>query len=256
MLKACDKKMEWVLSSDAGDCRPENEDRLFASSVKCTWRKSALFAVADGCGGMQRGAEASAAAINCVNLFWKTRISRMVCRPWIRSVSIDTCLEEMMQTAHADVCALAEKNQPRPASTLTVFLVAGKQFWIRHVGDCRIYRLSDYGTDLERLTEDQSMVADMLRNREIEPWEATDYSRSVLSMCLGMPTKLHTYAQSGTIHRGDIFLLCSDGLYAYADEKQIAAQLANDPSDDRALRNLICPGQAGDNVSFITVWEE
>ena len=68
------------------------------------------------------------------------------------------------------------------------------------------------------------MVADMLRNQEIEPWEAADYSRSVLSMCLGMPAKLHTYANSGRIERGDIFLLCSDGFYAYAAEERTADQ--------------------------------
>lgn len=248
--------MEWILSSDPGDCRAENEDKLFAVSARFGWQKAALFAVADGCGGMQRGAEASAAAINCVRLFWERHVPHLANRLLGRQTAVNTGLEHLLQTAHAQVCALAEGEKKRPASTLTVMLVIGRQFWIRHVGDCRIYRLSPTAAKLDRLTEDQSMVADMLRNQEIEPWEAADYSRSVLSMCLGMPAKLHTYANSGRIERGDIFLLCSDGFYAYAAEESIADQLRINAANSAALRRLIPAGRAGDNVSFITAWEE
>ena len=249
------RRVVWISSSDPGDCRIENEDRLFVASAKLGHHRVALFAVADGCGGMQRGAEASALAVECVRLFWEQYIPKICRRFLCRTAKIDAALEQLLQIAHEKVCRLADETM-HPASTLSVLLLIDKRFWIRHVGDSRVYRLPVTRMEMERLTEDQSMVEDMLRNHEIAPWEAADYSRSILSMCLGVRKKLHTYSKQGQVDPGDIFLLCSDGLYAYAPEDSIAHQLRENPSDAAALRNLIPFGQAGDNVSFIIAWEE
>lgn len=256
MLRMQKKEICWNSCSDAGDYRAENEDAIFAASSRWRGHRVALFAVADGCGGMQNGAAASAIAIDNVSCFWLHSIPLLACK-WLRqTIAVEDALERMMQCAHTQVCSLSKSEKVHPASTLTVLLILDDCFWIRHVGDSRAYRLSESQYKLERLTEDQSMVEDMLRNREIEPWEASDYSRSILSMCLGISNSLHTYSNKGRMRKGDVFLLCSDGFHAYVDEENISHLLRWNPSDVAALRELIPAGQAGDNVSLITAWEE
>lgn len=245
--------LRWAAHSDAGDRRTENQDCLFAA---CDWfgrRRVGLFAVADGCGGMQCGAQASRRAIQAVQEFWEARMPGLLRPVGICQAEVQAALEDMMQAAHDGVSDLGGAGG-RAASTLTVLLVIGRFFWVKHVGDCRLYALRD-GT-LRLLTEDQTALADMLRNREITAAQAAAYNRSVLSMCLGGAKKLHTYTRAGKLGRGEVFCLCSDGFYAFVPPEELAACLAQAPQDAGRLRALIEPGQAEDNVSILTVWEE
>lgn len=252
MLMAPGKRLCWQSYSDAGDCRTVNEDRLFAAVQQLHGRAVGLFAVADGCGGLPHGAQASEVAIQQVGAFWATDLPALADRLLLRDSAIQTALEALMQRAHAQVVQLAQIYGGKAASTLSVLLLIGHRYWIRHVGDTRIYRL--HGDALEQLTQDQSMVADLLRNHVIRPEDAKDYARSILTMGLGVSRRLYTYQTGGTAAPDDVFCLCSDGLYACLPDGALSRQLRHAPADAAALRAQIPPGLATDNLSFLTVW--
>ena len=254
MLNRWNTPLLWVTHSDAGDVRAENQDCLFAASEWIGGRRAGLFAIADGCGGMKYGAQTSRQAIYAVQAFWEECLPQLARRLVLRDSMVMQALEDLMQSANQQVQEICIEAQERTGSTLSVLLLLDRRFWIKHVGDSRIYCLRQ--GMLERLTEDQSMVADMLRNHEIEDAQADEYNRSILTMCLGHPRKLYTYANMGKMTHDSIFCLCSDGLYAYSSEAAIQEQLLLAPEDTGQMRGLIADGAAHDNVSFITIWEE
>lgn len=251
MLSWFKSSLCWTAHSDPGDLRLENEDSLFVRLATFGHRRVGLFAVADGCGGLQYGADASRLAIQAVSAFWTLDLPRLMGRLRLPVSVVFQEMERMMQRGHAQVCALGADRRSRVGSTLTVFLVINRRYWIKHVGDSRMYRLR--GMRLEQLTEDQSLVAELLRSRQFG--RAEDCQQNILTMSLGYGRQLYTYQRTGKLQRGDVYCLCSDGLYGYAGER-LQVQLAQDPKDIQKMRGLIGPGAARDNVSFITIWEE
>ena len=255
MLMWGKNELHYIAHSDVGDKRDVNEDNFFAAVEKQGKRSAGLFAVADGCGGMQYGDEASRITAEEVSNAWgrllesDTNIFRYTNN---LSKRIDEILEEMIQKAHLSVIELGNRLNCDPASTLSILFISDGHYWIKHVGDSRIYRFRN--GSLERLTEDQTMLADMIRNGEINETEACNYKRSILSMSIGIKGKVYSYSNRGNVLNGDIFLICSDGFYSFADESRICEVLAEGINDSDKLRKIIDDGKASDNVTFIAVY--
>jgi serine/threonine protein phosphatase PrpC len=242
-----------VSHSDTGDVRATNEDSVFAESQIINGHNIGLFAVSDGCGGLQCGEDASRLAVETVGIFWRNQIPDLASSFFISFQTVAEQMENMMQEAQLKVKSFADEKKLKSAATLTVLLLIDRKFWIKHVGDSRVYRLQN--GSLECMTEDQTVVADMLRNREITEAEAKHCNRSVLSMNLGTSGRLFTYSGKGKIKSGDVFLVCSDGLYAFTNEEMLRKQLLKNHQSSEEMRNLIAEGKARDNVSFVIVWK-
>src|SRR6202035_2069785 len=99
---------------------------------------------------------------------------------------------------------------------------------IAHVGDSRAYRLRD-GT-LQRLTEDHSLVDELMRQGRLTPEEAVEHpQRSVITRALGPEGTVEVDTRSFRARAGDIYLLCSDGLTTMLAEEQIRELLLANP---------------------------
>ena len=87
---------------------------------------------------------------------------------------------------------------------------------IGHVGDSRAYRLRD--DQLEQLTDDHSLVAELVRRGELSPQEAAIHpQRSVITRALGTEADVDVDVFTVETQDGDVFLLCSDGLTTMVD---------------------------------------
>ena len=87
---------------------------------------------------------------------------------------------------------------------------------IGHVGDSRAYRLRD--DQLEQLTDDHSLVAELVRRGELSPQEAAIHpQRSVITRALGTEADVDVDVFTVETRDGDVFLLCSDGLTTMVD---------------------------------------
>ncbi len=110
-------------------------------------------------------------------------------------------------------------------TTITVALFeSGGSVVIGHVGDSRAYILRD--GELEQLTEDHSLVAELVRRGELSPEQAEVHpQRSVITRALGTEPEVDVDAFIVPAKDGDIFLLCSDGLTTMVDSGAIAELL-------------------------------
>lgn len=122
------------------------------------------------------------------------------------------------------------------------------------MGDSRVYLIRK--NKITQLTEDQSLVADMVRNGELTKEEAKSFKKkNVLTMCIGVFEDIRTYSKTGKIKDNDTFLLCCDGLHNHVSGEEIVKIVREKkiPFDDKAkaLREKIEEGKANDNVSAV-----
>jgi protein phosphatase len=137
-------------------------------------------------------------------------------------------------------------------TTMTAALVAGERIAIGHVGDSRAYRIRN-GT-IEQLTDDHSLVADLVRSGRLSPEEAESHpQRSVITRALGTDAAVSIDSFTVEAQDGDVFLLCSDGLTTMVDEEAMLRILAEAPDLGAAARQLIAAANRGGGEDNVTV---
>jgi protein phosphatase len=138
-------------------------------------------------------------------------------------------------------------------TTLTAVYVGEQDVAIAHVGDSRAYCLRD--RELLRLTDDHSLVDELMRQGRLTPEEAVEHpQRSVITRALGPEGTVEVDTRSFRARAGDIYLLCSDGLTTMLSEQQIAELLlANASLRDRGEALIAAANEAGgrDNITVL-----
>ena len=111
---------------------------------------------------------------------------------------------------------------------------SGDRAALAHVGDSRAYRLRS--GRLRQLTDDHSLVGELLRRNEISPDAAREHPhRHVLTRALGVRPKVEPDLAEVGIQPGDVYCLCSDGLTTHVHDDEIAKTLA---MEDLSLQEL------------------
>ena len=138
-------------------------------------------------------------------------------------------------------------------TTITVALVEDSVVWIGHVGDSRAYVLRD--GRLQQLTEDHSLVAELVRSGRLSAEEAqTHPQRSVITRAVGTDADVDVDTFPIEPRPGDVFLLCSDGLTDMIDDGAIERIVAENRGDlDTAARKLVQAANRGGGEDNITV---
>jgi serine/threonine protein phosphatase PrpC len=221
--------------TDTGRKRRHNEDAFVAEPP--------LFAVADGMGGAQAGELASSLAAAAL------KDSR---EP---GGAGEERVDELIQQANRRV--YERQSQDAAASgmgtTMTVALVEDGRVAIGHVGDSRAYLIR--GGRLEQLTEDHSLVAELVRSGKLSPEEAEGHpQRSVITRALGTDPDVDVDTFSVDTRPGDLFLICSDGLTTMVDDETILAEIARNRDDLKgAAKALVRAANKGGGEDNITV---
>jgi protein phosphatase len=197
---------EQYAGTDTGLQRRANEDSLLA--------RSPLFVVADGMGGAQAGEVASKIAVESFH-------------PGLPDgIPPEEGLAAHALAANARIHALSRENaeQAGMGTTLTAVYVGEQEVAIAHVGDSRAYCLRD--GELLRLTDDHSLVDELIREGRLTPEEAEDHpQRSIITRALGPEETVEVDTRSFRARAGDIYLLCSDGLTSMVPEARLAEVL-------------------------------
>src|SRR3954469_25960375 len=225
----------YARASDTGRKRRRNED---SSGVA-----PPLFAVADGMGGAQAGEVASKLAAAALEETDPATLSG------------SERLASLSQEANRRVY---ERSSSDPATsgmgtTMTVALVEAEGVTIGHVGDSRAYLVRD--GKLEQLTEDHSLVNELLKSGKLSPQEAELHpQRSVITRAVGTDPDVDVDAFTVSAAEGDIFLLCSDGLTDMVSDEDILEVLERHRNDlDRAAKALVSAANRGGGEDNITV---
>ena len=142
------------------------------------------------------------------------------------------------------------------ASTIVAIAVGDTQIAVAHTGDSRAYRVR--GTEIHRLTRDHSIMEEMLAARpDIDPEEIASFShRNVVTKCLGSKDEIEPTVSVDALQPGDLYLLCSDGLWGTVTDEKIGAIARSTDDLDGACKLLVdAANEAGgpDNISAILV---
>ena len=235
--------MTATLRTDIGRVRKQNEDAAWFDETRN------IYAVADGMGGHLAGEVASGMAIEAVQ-----RMVHTYEKPGI------SALREAVADAHDRISAHA-RNHAQCAgmgTTLSIMWRGYKYVYIAHVGDSRIYRLR--GGELEKITEDHSLVEELVRARLITREEArTHPRRNIITRALGTQGDNQPDLLAADVKPGDIWLLCTDGLSGMISDEQIArtmnAYRSLDEMADSLMEQALAAG-GKDNITLILCREE
>ena len=260
--------------TDKGKVRPINEDQFLIAELTKAMRvqqtslrepklqvgeeRAHLFLVADGMGGHRAGERASALAVAAIEQFTLNSF-----RWFFGSDSSDAeRILAQFQAAirHADARILEEAAEHPElrgmGTTVTMAFHLGAQLCVIHVGDSRAYLYRDQ--ELYQLTEDHTVVADMVRSGALRPDEVAGHQlrHSVTNVVGGPELGVKVEARALEVHDGDRLLLCTDGLTEMVTNETIAATLQTEPAAEAAAKKLLAradEGDASDNITLIVV---
>jgi PPM family protein phosphatase len=200
-----------------------------------------LFAVADGMGGARGGEIASRVAA--------TALGETV------NGSGEARVVALIQEANRQVYERAREDSDASGmgTTITVALFENGIVSIGHVGDSRAYLIRD--RKVEQLTEDHSLVAELVRTGRLSPEEAESHpQRSVITRALGTDPDVDVDSFSVEAKPGDLFLICSDGLTSMVGDEEILDVVEPRREDlDEAAKELVNAANRSGGEDNITV---
>jgi len=177
--------------------------------------RSPLFVVADGMGGAQAGEVASSVAVDTFRGGLED------------GGEPERSLVAQVEQANSRINELSHSNAEHAGmgTTITAVYVGEEDVAIAHVGDSRAYCMRD--GELLRLTDDHSLVDELIRQGKLTPEEAEEHpQRSVITRALGPEASVEVDVRSFRGRPGDVYLLCSDGLTTMVGEAELLRLLA------------------------------
>lgn len=241
--------------TDPGRMRSNNEDSY--SLVP----EIGLAVLADGMGGHLAGEVASGIAVDIVARKLTDVFAELPAKKKQPTDGNSVEAASVVDAIKLANSAIFEASTTRPecagmGSTIVVAVFYTNKVCIAHVGDSRIYRYRD-GT-LEQVTEDHSMMQELLRRGLISAEEARiSPNKNVVTRALGVDAGVQPDVSEQTLRAGDLYLLCSDGLTDVLLDADIAQFLGQYGQDlEAAAERLVQEANARggpDNVSVILV---
>lgn len=218
-----------------GLVRLSNQDSLLLESC--------VYGVADGMGGHNGGETASRLAVQVLKNALRGK------KPEARALEIG------MEAANRRIydMALHESSLSGMGTTVTLLWENGGEALLAHVGDSRAYLWRNGA--LSQITQDHSLVAELLRSRVITAEMARTHPyRNVITRAVGVDPMVTPDILTHDLQADDLWLLCSDGLYNMVDDERMAGILRNAGNDEQAadqLLNAALESGGTDNITFI-----
>ncbi len=234
--------MKVFSATDIGLKRQMNQDFIFTSEG-AVGNLPNLFVVADGMGGHNAGDFASRYGVSV--LVESVRKDRNFNPVKILRNAIETANREVFSQAQADP-AMSGMGTTMVAST-----VVGGYAYVANVGDSRLYVA---GSELTQITQDHSLIAEMVRLGELTPEEGRDHpDKNIITRAVGTSEEVRIDFFDIKLESGNTVLMCSDGLTNMVRDERIFEILKGDRAEDK-VQALIDEANAGggkDNIAVI-----
>ena len=235
----------WGLT-DRGIVRRENQD-AFATGARDG--QYAWAVVCDGMGGANAGDLASAMAVDRFQ-------NHMVCLDEPGEYQEEgELLVQAAQAANRAVYLKAGTNRAYAGmgTTLVGALIQENTLWVVNVGDSRAYYIT--GQAIQQITQDHSVVGDMVRKGDLTPEQARQHpQKNLITRALGTTRQVKVDLFQRTVKSGDAVLLCSDGLVNEVTDQQIHQELLAGGTAEEICRRLLdrtLAEGAPDNVTIV-----
>jgi protein phosphatase len=256
--------------TDTGQVRPANEDGFLVAELARTLfvrhtsvpqaqaqyssQRGHIFLVADGMGGHQAGEKASALTVITIEGFLLNTLKRFF---HVEAREEQNVMKEFrIALLQADARIFEEARQHPEllgmGTTLTLAFALDWKLFVAHAGDSRCYLYSE--GNLQQLTEDHTMVGDLVRRGVLSPEEAAaSQYRNVITNALGgreqgVQVELHKL----DLAPGDRILVCSDGLTGMVSDDRIRAILGEEQQPQKASERLVAEANTEGGKDNIT----
>src|SRR5690606_37818464 len=226
---------------DTGKVRARNEDAFLALPEQGLW------VVADGMGGHQNGALASRLIVEQLAELPEGSLDQ-------RLVDLRQCLHRLNHRLGQELTLTAGRSNTVIGSTVVALLLDGERAACVWAGDSRCYLWR--GSRLYQLSRDHSLVQQLIDEQGLAPQEAARHPAAhALTRAVGASETMQLDILELDVLPGDVFLLCSDGLYQGVPADELGACL-NLPSPHLAVERLFqcaLDGPARDNLSAVVI---
>ncbi|MEG1458460.1 MAG: Stp1/IreP family PP2C-type Ser/Thr phosphatase [Acetivibrio sp.] len=238
--------MESFATTDIGVKRQMNQDYIFCAENSVGSFPN-LFIVADGMGGHKAGDYASRTCVDCI----VDSIKRSSLKT---PVSI---FEEAINRANTQVLKDSKTNiqYEGMGTTFVGAVITDNTLYVANIGDSRLYIVNN--KEIRQVTQDHSLVEEMIRNGEIERKEARLHpNKNIITRALGTNEEVMADYFEVEMQKEDIILMCSDGLSNMMEDEDMMYILRRYDHLDIAGNQLIekandCGGK--DNISIILI---
>ncbi|MBR3928226.1 MAG: Stp1/IreP family PP2C-type Ser/Thr phosphatase [Clostridia bacterium] len=231
--------MKVFCATDVGCVRTLNEDTYYMPQ-----QGESFVAVADGMGGHKAGEVASSMAIRMLKEILSAE----------KTVSEDR-MRYAFGKANREVYLESEKDASKKGmgTTMTALWFSEDTVVLGHVGDSRAYRMRE--GNLMRASTDHSYVEELVKIGAITPEMArTHPQRNVITRSIGPWPRVEADVSTFDLQKGDIWLLCSDGLTMYLEDDVIKKTLISDTPIQEKVSTLIrmaLDAGGADNVTVL-----
>ena len=250
--------------TDVGRMREHNEDAFVVADLTrgnatlqpevrshAIGDRGSLFMVADGMGGAAAGEIASAMAIEAVLRELSDALA--IAEPPSED-TFATAIKRATATANAEIHAFALEHPEfrGMGTTATVAGVLGDTVYVAQVGDSRAYLVR--GGVAQQITKDQSLMQKLVEAGELTQEEAEQSERrNIILQALGPEPNIKVDLTSQQLRRGDVLVLCSDGLSGQVRTEDIATVISTEPDLMSACKRLIDKANDAGGPDNITV---
>ncbi|MFY7842422.1 MAG: Stp1/IreP family PP2C-type Ser/Thr phosphatase [Rhabdochlamydiaceae bacterium] len=214
--------------SDIGCFRENNEDYWDEYPAK------QFYILADGMGGHQAGEVASQMSTKeLINGIKKINLEKLSAEQAIEE------LKKLVIQVNQKIYNIGKSHFELRGmgTTLCCLLFKEEQAILANIGDSRIYL---YRKHLQQLSKDHSYQQELiLKFGDSYPHSFKQLHKNVITKALGITPYVEPNTKSFLVESDDIYLLCSDGLTDYVENKQIEKVLADHNSLEEAKMTLI-----------------
>ena len=241
--------MRYWTMTDTGCVRDQNQD---AFEVKQLDRGTLLCVVCDGMGGARSGNIASSLAAEV----FAQEIQHHH-HPNLDPEAVDQIMERAVKLANFTVFDQSRQFEDfrGMGTTLVAALIRGRQVTVVNVGDSRAYVVDPY--DIHQVTTDHSLVQMMLSQGELTPEQARDFpGKNYITRAIGTEPTVRCDIFHLMLERGDLLMLCSDGLTNLVDDQEILFEVVHGVSKKSCCQRLVDIAKnrgAPDNVTCVLV---
>ena len=253
--------MEYIAAyhTDVGTTKKTNQDSLAIKIVNTKDGVVAFGIVCDGMGGLSKGELASKEVImSFCSWFDNELVDSIENGSFEESVLIQQW-NNIVQEENKRLGSFGEENNIMLGTTLSAILFYKEQYYIVHVGDSRIYQLTNESL---QLTNDQTFIArEIAAGRLTEEQAKTDPRRSVLLQCVGASRVVEPEFTKGTIKKNSVYMLCSDGFRHKITDEEMLQKIGPEASIDEEkmkfgaiyLTELVKNRKETDNISVALI---
>ncbi len=245
-----------IAATDIGISKGTNEDSLLIKHVSTQVGEVLLAIVCDGMGGLSKGELASATVIRAFSEWFNKELTKELSSIDMRVIAGK--IELMLKDLNLRILEYGKSMGITLGTTFSGVLFVDNKYVIIHVGDTRIYHISN---SLNQLTEDHTFVAREISLGRMTIEEAkVDRRRNMLLQCIGASKIVTPQIIYGETKKG-AYMLCSDGFRHEITESEIfqslnPTKLINKRVMDEKVKHLIDlvkSREERDNISVILI---